>query len=157
MLDAGAAVAPFNVDPLGDLGPTAHSLLFGKHNCPLPSRPTHISFAHPHAHRNCCLCKSLPGSLLPRATSNWLKSKPTLDSLVRAFTPTGWASQCLGLNPVTALSTHLNVSPSKISAAQSQSLTTRSHVIGLPFRTIQPSPILDPCPGFLVVGAPVFT
>ena len=30
MLDAGVVIAPFTVDPLGGLGPTAHSLLFGK-------------------------------------------------------------------------------------------------------------------------------
>ena len=41
-----------------------------------------------HAHRNYCLYKSLPGSLLPRATSNGLQGKPTLDPLIRAFTPT---------------------------------------------------------------------
>ena len=104
-----------------------------------------------------CLYKSLPGSLLPRATSNWLQGKPTLDPLIRAFTPTRWASQCLGLNLVTALATHLTTSLSKIDAAQSRSFTTRSRVIGSSFRTSRPSTILDPCPGFLAVCAPIFT
>ena len=98
----------------------------------------------------------LRGSFAVDAHTPFGWNTSTLDPFVRAFTPTRWASQCLGLNLVTALATHLTTSLSKIDAAQSQSLT-RSRVIGFSFRTSRPSPILDPCPGFLAVGAPVFT
>ena len=152
MLHAGTTIVPFSVDPLGGLGPTAHALLFGTQFDPPPPLPKGLSFQLPHANLAYQQYKSLPTGILNLATSNWIKSCPkTLDPEIKAFTPTKWARQSLGLNLVTALAKHLHRALHKVRQASAQATHTRTRALGIPFRASTPHTILDPCPGFLQV------
>ena len=151
MLHAGTSVIPFTVDPLGSLGPTAHILLVGTNFEPLPNLPANLTFSQPQATLAYRQYQSLPKGILNLATSNWKATRSkTLDSQAKAFTPTVWARQSLGLNLVSALATHLHRALHKINQASAKAVTTRTRALGIPFRPFHastPYTILDPCPG----------
>ena len=110
------------MDPLGGLGPTAHALLFGTDFEPPPNLPVNLTFSQPQATLAYRQYQSLPKGILNLATSNWKATRSkTLDSQAKAFTPTVWARQSLGLNLVSALATHLHRALHKVNQASAKS------------------------------------
>ncbi len=122
---------PFSVDPLGGLGPLAHSFLY---HSAYPGPPLERHFSHPSAalaYSNATGPNSLSG-LLPYANKHWSSSNPDcwFTSTYFCPTPTTWAHQILGLNCLSAFTAHLRTS---ISACISPILQPRSppaHILG---------------------------
>jgi hypothetical protein len=103
---------PFTVDHLGGLGYLAHCFLFDPDRAPTP-RPPHLSFTpqdftHPHANTAYSALLKAPAHLLAHANKEWaLSAVSRFGETHHTATPQRWATQCLGLNLSTALSTHV--------------------------------------------------
>ena len=115
MISNQLVYVPFTVDPFGDIGPAAHTLLHG----PNPSSP----YAYPsptqagqHTQRMWNQLQHAPQALLPKA--NKALSPP---ASTPSFAPSRWAIQTLALNLSTGLATHIATA---IRACESPSATT---------------------------------
>lgn len=95
---------------------------------------------------------ALPTGLVPTASHNWkLQLQQDNDRTHRPFTPLAWARHCLGLNLVSALSSHVHRALAVVRRKARTPRTRPLHVLGNQYFTTQPYNILDPCPGFLRV------